>query len=428
MRIIIRDGRVIDPAAGIDAKLDLFIADKRIIALGDTPDGFAAEREIDAAGRVVCPGLVDLCARLREPGLEHKATIASETAAAAAAGITTLCCPPDTDPVIDTPAVAQLVRRRAQQAGYARLFPLGALTRSLAGEQLSEMAELLEAGCVGVGNVVPLGNSQIMRRAMEYAATQGLTVFVSAEDPWLHNDGCAHEGAMATRLGLPGIPEAAETAAVARDLALIEQTGVRAHFCRLSTARAVRMIARARYDGLPVTADVAAHQLWLTEEHIGEFDSQCHVLPPLRTEHDRRGLREGLAGSVIGAVCSDHQPHEADAKLAPFGATEPGISGLETLLPLTLRLAREQVLTLPEAIARLTSQPAEILRIDGGTLAAGAPADVCIFDPDAAWTLEPGSLVSRGSNTPFAGWNLHGRVTHTLLGGQVVFEQRRDEA
>lgn len=428
MRIVIRNGRVIDPAAGVDAELDLFIADKRIIALGDAPEGFAAERELDATGRVVCPGLVDLCARLREPGLEHKATIASETAAAAAAGVTTLCCPPDTDPVIDTPAVAQLVRRRAQQAGYARLFPLGALTQGLAGEQLSEMAELLEAGCVGVGNVVPLGNSQIMRRAMEYAATQDLTVFVTAEDPWLHNGGCAHEGAVATRLGLPGIPEAAETAAVARDLALIEQTGVRAHFCRLSTARAVRMIARARFDGLPVTADVAAHQLWLTEEHVGEFDSQCHVLPPLRTAYDRDGLREGLAGGVIGAVCSDHQPHEADAKLAPFGATEPGISGLETLLPLTLRLVREQVLSLPEAVARLTSQPAEILRIDAGTLATGAPADVCVFDPDAAWILEPRALVSRGGNTPFAGWTLHGRVTHTLLGGKVVFERRHNDA
>lgn len=423
MRSVIRNGHVVDPVNQIDRICDVYIADKRIVAVGAAPDGFSAEHEIDAGGQVVCPGLVDLCARLREPGHEHKATIASETAAAAAAGITTLCCPPDTDPIIDTPAVAQLVRRRAQQAGHARLVPLGALTHGLAGEQLSEMAELLEAGCVGVGNVGGMVNSQIMRRAMEYASTQGLTVFLTPEDPWLRNDGCAHEGAVATRLGLPGIPEAAETAAVARDLALIAQTGVRAHFCRLSTARAVRMIARARYDGLPVSADVAAHQLALTELDTAQFDSNCHVNPPLRTERDREGLCDGVVHDAISAICSDHQPHEADAKQAPFCATAAGISGLGTLLPLTLRLVHNGSLDLTQAIARLTCGPAEILHIDAGSLTPGVLADVCIFDPQAHWTLRTADIVSRGRNTPFVGWEFDGRVNYTLLAGRMVFKR-----
>lgn len=422
MRTVIRNGRVIDPVSKLDAQQDVYIADGRIVGLGAAPDGFTTEREIDAGARVVCPGLVDLCARLREPGLEHKATIASETAAAAAGGITTLCCPPDTDPVIDTPAVAQLVRRCAQQAGNARLVPLGALTQQLQGENLSEMAELLEAGCVGVANVAPVGDSLIMRRAMEYAGTHGFTVFLTPEDPWLRNGGCAHEGAIATRLGLPGIPEAAETAAVARDLALISQTGVRAHFCRLSTARAARMIARAQYDGLPVSADVAVHQLLLTDDAVIDFDSNYHVNPPLRTHGDREGLSDAVVRGAIGAVCSDHQPHEADAKLAPFCATAVGISALETLLPLTLRLVHEGGLELSDAIARLTCGPARILGLDVGSLAPGATADVCIFDPDAAWRLTGQSMVSRGHNTPFLDQELTGRVTHTLLGGKLTFE------
>lgn len=423
MRLAIRGGRVIDPANGLDGVQDIYIDQGRIAALGAPPDGYTPDREIDARGLVVCPGLVDLCARTREPGLEHKATIASETAAAAAAGITTLCCPPDTDPVIDTPAVAQLVRQRAEAAGFARLVPLGALTRKLAGEALSEMAELRDAGCVGVSNVSPVVNSQILRRALEYAATYDLTVFLNPVDPWLADAGCVHEGAVATRLGLAGIPEAAETAAVARDLALITQTGVRAHFCRLSTAAAVRMIARAQYDGLPVSADVSAHHLILTEESLDYFDSQCHVLPPLRTPRDQEGLTDGVVRGVIAAVCSDHQPHEPDAKQAPFAATEPGISGLETLLPLTLRLVAIGALALPEAIERLTSGPAQILRIAAGTLAPGAVADVCIFDPEAKWRLSAAEMRSQGRNTPFLGTELTGRVMHTVLNGRVVFER-----
>ncbi|RJQ47231.1 MAG: dihydroorotase [Gammaproteobacteria bacterium] len=423
MRISIKSGRVIDPANGVDQVQDLHLDAGRIVALGKAPAGFKAERDISARGRIVCPGLIDLSARLREPGFKHKATIASETAAAAAAGITTLCCPPDTQPVIDTPAVAELIHQRAAQSGKARVLTLGALTKGLAGTELSEMAALKEAGCAGVSNALhPLGNTLIMRRAMEYAATHRLTVFLHAEDAHLAAGGCAHEGAVSTRLGLPAIPESAETAAVARELILIEQTGVRAHFCRLSSARAAQMIARAQHDGLPVTADVSAHQLHLTDMDLGHFNSLCHVRPPLRTRRDLEGLRHAVAQNTVSAICSDHQPHEADAKLGPFSETEPGVSALETLLPLTLRLAQEGTLTLADALARLTTGPARILGIEGGTLGVGAVADICVFDPEQYWTLDAKTLRSRGCNTPFLGWEFKGRVTHTLLDGKLVYE------
>lgn len=424
MRLWIRNGRLIDPANKIDAVLDLWIADGCIAAVGTAPSGFDVDRTIDAQDLIVCPGLVDLSAHLREPGQEHKATIASETAAAAVGGITTLVCPPDTDPVVDTPAVANLIQQRAQNAGYARVLTLGALTQGLGSTQISEMGALKEAGCVGMSNARrPITNTLVMRRAMEYAATHDLTVFLHAEDPLLSNHGCVHEGEVGTRLGLPGIPEATETVTVARDLALVQQTGVHAHFCRLSTAQAVRMVARAQYDNLPVTADVSAHHLHLTEIDIGDFDGQCHVLPPLRTQRDRDGLRNGLAKETLLAICSDHQPHEADAKLAPFAATAPGISALETLLPLGLRLVEDKVLSLPELISRLTCQPARLLGIPVGTLGAGAIADLCLFDPKEQWELEPEQMHSRGRNTPFTGWQFNGRTVMTIFNGKIVYER-----
>jgi len=423
MRIRIKNGRVIDPANNIDAQLDVFISGGKIEAVCPELDGFTANREIDASGQWVFPGLVDLSARLREPGQEHKATIHSETRAAAAAGITTLCCPPDTSPIIDTPAVAKLIQTRAEQAGFARIVPLGALTRQLQGKHLSEMAALKQAGCEAVYNVAPLADSQIQRLAMEYAQTHDLTVFITPVDPWLHKQGCVHEGRVATLLGLPGSPEAAETAAVARDLALIEQIGVRAHFTRLSTERAVRMIARARYDGLPVSADVCAHQLHLTEMDISDYNSDCHVQPPLRSERDRDGLIAGVQQNIIQAICSDHQPHEADAKLAPFSATQPGISSLETLLPLSMRLVQENRLELSDMLARLTHGPASILGIDAGTLSTGSPADVCIFDPEHIWQLSDNTILSQGHNTPFKGWEFTGKVSHTLHNGRIVYQR-----
>lgn len=420
-RIRVRNGRVIDPSQGFDRVADLLIADGRIQAY-DQLDGFTANQEIDATGLVVCPGLVDLRAHLREPGQEHKATIASEARAASSAGITTLCVPPDTDPVLDTPAVAELIRARADAIGITRVLPLGALTEGLGGEVLAEMAALKAAGCVAVSNDLrPLGNTLIWRRALEYAATFGLTVFIHPLDPWLAERGCAHEGPVATRLGLPGIPVAAETTALAQALVLLRQTGARAHFMLLSSAEAVAMVADARRAGLAVTADSSAHHLHLTHMDIVGFDANAHVRPPLRSGSDRDALRRALADGTLDAICSDHQPHEADAKLVPFCQTEPGLSALETLLPLSLRLYHDGQMTLPAVIAKLTSEPAAILGQRLGTLAVGAVADLCIFDPDRYWTVDAGKLLSAGHNTPFHGWELQGRVTHTLFDGRLVY-------
>ena len=425
MRQVIINGRLIDPANKVDEVADLYLADGRIIGHGAKPDGFTAERTIDANGKIVIPGLIDLSAHLREPGQEHKGNIASETRAAAAGGITTLCVSPDTDPIIETPAVAELIMRRANDAGYARVLPVGALTAGLKGEHLAEMGLLHQQGkCIAVSNACrPVSQTHVMRRAMEYAASCGLPVFLHAEDRSLSQGGCVHEGIMSTRLGLPGLPEAAETVAVARELMLIEQTGVRAHFCHLSASHSIQMIARAQHDGLPVTMGVTPHHLHLTEMDIGFYNSQCHVLPPLRTQRDRNGLRAGLTNGSISVICSDHQPHDPDAKLAPFADTEPGISGLETLLPLALRLVTDGVVSLTEAIAKLTSEPARILNLaDSGTLASGARADICIFDPEQHWTVVPEQLVSAGKNTPFDGWELIGKVSQTLLEGKLVYE------
>ncbi len=421
MELTVRNGHLIDPANGVDTVTDLHIARGRVAALGRPPAGFRAGHEIDATGQVVCPGLVDLATRLREPGAEHTATIASESRAAARGGITTLVVPPDTDPVIDEPAVVELIRRRAKAAGRAWVLTLGALTRGLAGEQLAQMAALRAAGCVGVSNGTrAIVDTLVLRRSMEYAATHDLTVFLTPADPWLSQGGCAHDGPVAARLGLPAIPVAAETAALARDLALVQDLGIRAHFCRLSSASAVTLLRRARADGLAVTADVAMHQLHLTEADVEGFDGHCHVLPPLRSRRDRDALRAGLAEGILAAVCSDHQPHDADAKKRPFADTAPGISGLETLLALGLELVADGTLTLPTLIERLTAGPARVLGIDAGHLGVDAAADVCIFDPGVRWRPEAATLASRGKNTPFLGRALQGRVTHTLVGGRVV--------
>ncbi len=423
--ISIENGRLVDPANGVDGQWDLHIKGDRVLAVGPPPEGFRPDLRIDAAGQVVCPGIVDLCARLREPGAEHKATIASETTAAAGAGITTLCCPPDTDPVIDTPAVAELIRRKAMQTGLARILPMGALTRALQGEQLSEMAALKQAGCRVMSNGSrPLRSTLVERRALEYATTFGLTCFLNPEESSLRDQGCAHEGAVGSRLGLPGIPVAAETVAVARDLALVEQTRANIHFRGLSSAAAVRMLRRAHKEQLPVSADVSAHQLHLTEMDLDGFNSNCHVEPPLRSLTDRDALRQALADGVIAAVCSDHQPHEPDAKQAPFPSTAPGISALETLLPLALKLVSENVLPLGDAVARLTIGPARILGLEAGRLDVGRIADVCVFDPAHTWRLDPERLLSQGQNTPFSGWEFSGRVSWTLLGGRVVYRRQ----
>ena len=423
MRLRISGARVVDPANDVNTVTDVFIAEGRVQAVGKAPDGFEADRTLDASGLVLIPGIVDLRARLREPGAEHKGTIASESRAAAGGGITTLCCPPDTDPIVDTPAVAELIHQRAASSGLARVEVLGALTRELDGQNLAEMGALKEAGCLGVSNALQaVSNTEVMRRAMEYAATFGLTVFVHAEDPWLARGRLVHDGAVGTRLGLAGIPEIAETIAVARELLLVEETGTRVHFCHLSTGPAVDMVRDAQSHGLPVSADVAIHQLYLTEADVGSFDGFCHVRPPLRGIDDRARLRAGVRAGVLASICSDHQPHELDAKLNPFSETEPGISALDSLLALVLGLVDSDEFTLSQAIGALTSGPAAILGIARGTLSVGAVADACLFDPNEQWLLDDANMRSRGHNTPFKNRTLKGRVVCTLLAGRIVFE------
>ena len=422
MKILIANGRVIDPASNSDSQLDVFIDNGKIVALGGQQTDFSADHVIDASGLIVCPGLVDLCARLREPGQEHTATIDSETRAAVKGGITTLCVPPNTDPIIDSPAVVELIEDRAKKAGRTMVYTIGALTQKLDGELLSEMMALKEAGCIGISNgLSPIKNSLVLRRAMEYAATLDFTLFINAADPWLQAQGCMHEGTVSARLGLGGIAEAAETIAVARDLLLIEQTGVRAHFHNLSTAKAVDMIDDAQQRGLPVTADVSAHHLHLSEHDIGNYDSLSHVMPPLRSIRDRDQLQQGLRDGVISAICSNHQPLDSDAKQGPFAQTKPGISGLETLLPLTMKLVDDGEITLQQAIANLTFNPATILNIDAGQIKVGAAADICIVNPNSHNECSPQQFTSAGKNSPFSGWLFNHEVSHTLFNGNIVY-------
>ena len=422
MKSAIVNGRVIDAAHDIDRVCGVYLEDGVIAAVGAAPPGFEAAETVDASGHVVCPGLFDLRARTREPGLEKKATIASEALAAAHGGITALCCPPDTRPVVDTPAMVHMIRQRARNTGLCAIHPLGALTVGLAGKTITDMAALAESGCAGLSNgMAAVTNSLVMRRALQYASTFGLPVLLHAQDPWLQGNGCVHEGEISTRLGLPAIPEAAETVGVARELALIDQTGARAHFCQLSSARAVDMIHEAQQKGLPVSADVAVHHLHLCEEDVGFFDTRCHVIPPLRSRADRAALRDAVREGIVGAVCSDHQPHGMDAKLVPFSESEPGISGLETLLPLTLKLVDEGLLDMKRALALVTSAPAALLGAPGGALEPGCAADLCIFDPEQNWTLHSEEMTSRGHNTPFDGWTMKGKVVRTLLAGKTVY-------
>lgn len=423
-RISIRNGRFIDPANGIDEQLDVHIQDGRVAALGSAPTGFQPELIISAADQVVCPGLIDLAVRLREPGQEFKATIASETTAAAASGITTLCYLPDTQSAIDTPAVAELIRQQAERTGKARVLPVGAMTRGFDGEYLSEMAALHAAGCVAVSNVAaPFKSTLIELHALEYAASFGLICILQPTDYALQDRGCVHEGYISARLGLPGIPEAAETVALARDLLLAGQMDVRVHFHALSTAAGAVLFGQSHDQNKALSADVAIHQLHLTEEHVDGFDSNCHVLPPLRTHADREALRQAVANGRIAAICSDHQPHEPDAKTNPFPATAPGISGLETLLPLTLKLVHEGAFSLCVALERLTWGPARCLGMSLGRLEEGAIADICIFDPEAPWQVDQTKFLSCGHNTPFNGWNLKGQVNWTLLAGRPTFQR-----
>jgi dihydroorotase len=417
MRLHIRNGRVVDPASGREALGEVFVSDGKI------SEEAKADRVIDAQGLVVAPGFIDLSARLREPGEEYKATLESEMAAAVAGGVTSLACPPDTDPPLDEPGLVDMLRRRAKSLSRARVYPIGALTVKLRGEALTEMGQLTDAGCVAFSQAnVPLADTQVLWRALQYAATFGYKVWLRAEDAWLAKGGVAHDGEVATRLGLPGIPAFAETIALGTLLELVRATGARVHVCRLSSAGAVEMMRKARQDRLPVTCDAAIHHVHLSERDLGYFDPQCRLEPPLRSQRDRDALARGLADGAIDCLVSDHTPVDEDGKHLPFGEAEAGATGLELLLPLALKWGAAQRLSLAATLARITCEPARILGVASGRIAPGAPGDLVIFDPQAPLRVSADTLKSQGKNTPFLGYELAGRVRYTIVAGNVVYE------
>ena len=425
MKIHIKGGRLIDPKNGVDAKKDVYIAAGRVVAIGDPPNGYTANRVIDAAGLVVCPGLVDLAARLREPGFEYMATLESEMEAAIAGGVTSLACPPDTDPPLDEPGLVEMLKFRAQNLNQARVYPVGALTQGLKGQRLTEMAELADAGCIAFSQAdAPFADSQVFYHALQYAATFGFPVWLRPQDPALAQHGVAHDGSVATRCGLPGIPVCAETVALSAILILARETGARVHLARLSSAEGVEMVRQAKRQGLPVTCDISIHHAHLTEMDIGYFDSNSRLDPPLRSQRDRDALRAALADGTVDAACSDHTPVDEDAKQLPFAEAEPGATGLELLLPLTLKWAEESGTALSAALARITSQPARVLNVDVGHLTPGHAADICVFDTERHWKVTPEALRSQGKNTPYIGLEIKGKVRHTLVDGQVVYETK----
>ncbi len=423
MRLSIRNGRLIDPQAGIDRSDDLHIAQGRVVAVGPAPAGFEADRQIDATGAWVVPGLVDLAARLREPGHEYMATLDSELDAALAGGITALCCPPDTDPPLDEPGLVEMLKHRARLLDGARLYPLGALSVGLRGEVITEMGELTEAGCVGFAQPGRLVEDlQVLLRAMQYAHTFGYTVWLQPRDASIGRDGVAHAGPVASRLGLPAVPTIAETIALNTIFDLVRETGCRVHLCRISSAAGVELVRRAKAEGLPISADVAVHHLHLVDVDIGFFDSRYRVDPPFRSQRDRDAIRTGVRDGTIDVICSDHTPVDDDSKHLPFGEAEPGVTGLELLLPLTLKWASEDGIAPIDALRRVTVAPARVAGIDAGTLEPGAFADVCLYAPDEPWLVGRPNLRSQSVHTPYLGFEMVGRVRQVLVGGRLVGE------
>jgi len=431
MKLLIKNGRVVDPASGRDERADVAIAAGRIVAIGKVSADFHASRTIDASGLVVAPGFVDLAARLREPGHEHEGMLESEMAAAVAGGVTSLVCPPDTDPVLDEPGLVQMLKFRARNLNLAHVYPLGALTRNLAGEVLTEMAELTEAGCVGFSQAeVGLKDTLVLHRALQYAATFGYTSWLRPNDAWLGN-GVAAKGALATRMGLTGVPVIAETIALSTLFELVRDTGARVHLCRLSSAAGIELVRRAKAEGLPVSCDVSINNLHLTDVDIGYFNAAMRVTPPLRQQRDRDAIRAALADGTIDALVSDHTPVDEDAKTLPFAEAEPGATGLELLLSLALKWGSENGQGLPQTLAKITSAPVGVLGDSLGSLAAsagkiveGGVADLCLFDPEARWIVRSGNLRSQGKHTPFGGYEVPGRVRCTLVAGAVAYEAR----
>ncbi|QDL55691.1 dihydroorotase [Rhodoferax aquaticus] len=429
MNILIQSGRIIDPASGLDQVGDLAIADGKVLSIGSSPSGFAPDTTLQAQGLVVSPGLVDLSVRLGEPGHEHEGKLATELAAAVAGGVTTVVCPPDTDPVLDEPGLVEMLRYRAERLKLSRVFPLGALTRSLKGEVLTEMLELTQAGCVGFGQAeVALSNTQVLQRALQYASTFGYPVWLRPQEFHL-GKGVAASGPLATRMGLSGIPVAAETIALHTIFELMRSTGAPVHLCRISSAAGVALVRQAKQEGLPVTCDVSVNSLHLTDVDIGYFDSRMRLTPPLRQQRDRDALRAALADGTIDALVSDHTAVGEDEKALPFAESEPGATGLELLLSLALKWAQDSGLSIAQALATVSARPAQVLAKSKvaaaaglGQLRVGAVADVCVFDPQAEWRVEPSALRSQGKHTPFGGYELQGRVRATLVAGHVAYQ------
>lgn len=431
MKLHIKNGHLIDPANGIDAKQDLYIADGKVVAIGQPPADFVADKTIDASGLIVAPGLVDLSARLREPGYEYKATLESEMQAAMQGGVTSLVCPPDTDPVLDEPGLVEMLKHRAKSLNQAHVYPLGALTVGLKGRELTEMSELTDAGCIGFSQAdEPILDTTVLLRSLQYAQTFNYTVWLRPQDPYLGHDGIANSGAVASRLGLSGVPVMAETIRLYTIFELVRATGARVHLCRISSGAGVDLVRLAKKEGLPITCDVGAHHIHMTEVDIGFFDSNARMTPPFRSQRDRDGIRQGLLDGTIDAICSDHTPVDDDEKLLPFGEATPGATGLELLLSLALKWAEEHVAPseqpLSRALAKITNDAARVAGLSAGQLNVGSIADICLFDPSVRWTVDAKSLASQGKHTPFLGYELTGQVKATIVAGHIAYERLLD--
>jgi dihydroorotase len=438
MNLHIKNGHLIDPAHGIDALQDLFIEDGRVLAVlppGKAPPGFIASRTLDATGLIVAPGFVDLSARLREPGYEYKATLESELQAAMQGGVTSLVCPPDTEPVLDEPGLVEMLKHRAKTLNQAHVHPLGALTVGLKGHALTEMAELTEAGCIGFSQAeVPIEDTNVLLRAMQYANTFGYTVWLRPQDAHIGRGGIAHSGALASRLGLSGVPVMSESIALHTIFELMRASGARVHLCRISSGAGIELVRAAKQEGLPVTCDVGAHHIHLTDADIGFFDSNARFTPPLRSGRDRDAIRQGLFDGTVDALCSDHTPLDEEEKLLPFGEASPGATGLELLLSLALKWADDyaasqdggvqpNVRPLVRAIAKITSDAARVAGLPCGQLGAGSVADISVFDPAARWVVSASKLASQGKHTPFLGYELAGQVMTTIVAGHIAYQR-----
>ena len=417
----IKNGHIIDPANGIDKKADLWIEDGRVVAVGAHKG--SADQTIDASGKVVCPGLIDMHVHLREPGQEWKEDIESGSRAAIAGGVTSMCCMPNTGPHIDHAGIARQIIERAKQVGLCNVHPIGAVTKNLDGKELTEMRELSRAGCVAFSDDgMPIWHAGVMRKALEYSSSFGFMVIQHAEEKELTKGGCINEGWISTQLGVTGMPVEGEDSMIARDIMLTRRANAFYHVAHISSKGGVELVRAARAEGLSVTTEAAPHHFALTEEEVLGFNVDAKMSPPLRTEEDRLAVIEGLRDGTIEVIATDHAPHHEDDKRCGLSCAAFGIVGLETMLPVSLDLVRAGVLTMSDLIAKMTSNPANLLGLESGTLSVGSEADIAIFDPEATWTVDREKMVSKGKNTPWHGKQMTGQVTHTIKAGRVVFE------